>query len=152
MFWSLSERHGGLKEPIARETRLGWILFGSTEKRRDISANTASVEFLETVYDKMLMAGFEDVKVKEPVMSVYDKRALKRMKETVCLKGGKFCVGIPWKVNPEEALQNNRSMAESRLRMLKKKFDSNPKLKEDYTKLWRHTSQTNKQCWLMMTT
>ena len=23
MFWTLSERHGGLKEPIARQTRLG---------------------------------------------------------------------------------------------------------------------------------
>ena len=55
-------------------------------------------------------------------MSVDDKRALKKMDETVCVRGGKFCVGIPWKVNPEEALQNNRCMAESRLRMLKRKF------------------------------
>ena len=67
----------------------------------------------------MLMADFEDVKCKELVMSVDDKRALKTMRDTVHMNGGKFCVGIPWKVDPEEALQNNRSMAESRLRMLK---------------------------------
>ena len=134
MFWTINERRGGLKEPIARETRLGWILLGPTEQRRAVCANATSVESIEAVYDKMLMADFEDVKVKDPVMSVDDKRALKRMEETVCLKDGKFCVGIPWKVNPEEALQNNRSMAESRLRMLKKKFEANPKLKEDYTK------------------
>ena len=134
MFWTMSERRGGLREPIARETQLGWILLGPTEQRRDVCANATSVEPIEAVYDKMLMADFEDVKIKEPVMSVDDKRALRRMQETVCLKGGKFCVGIPWKVNPEEALQNNRSMAESRLRMLRRKFDLNPKLKEDYTK------------------
>ena len=108
MFWTISERHGGLKEPIARETRLGWILLGPTEQRRVVCANATSVEPIEAVYNKMLMADFEDVKVKDPVMSVDDKRALKRMEETVCLKDGKFCVGIPWKVNPEEALQNNR--------------------------------------------
>ena len=34
MFWTLGERHGGLKEPIARQTRLGWILLGPTEGRR----------------------------------------------------------------------------------------------------------------------
>ena len=81
----------------------------------------------------MLMADFEDVKVKEPVMSVDDKRALKTMRDTVHMNEGKFCVGIPWRVNPEEALQNNRSMAESRLRMLKRKFENNPKLAKDYT-------------------
>ena len=134
MFWTLGERHGGLKEPIARETRLGWILLGPTEQRRQVFANATTVGSLDAVYDKMLMAEFEDVKVREPVMSVDDKRALKTMQDTVVIKEGKFCVGIPWKVNPEEALQNNRAVAESRLRMLKKKFESNPKLKEDYTK------------------
>ena len=134
MFWTLNERHGGLKEPIARLTRLGWILLGPTEQKWNFSANATSVESIETAYNKMLMADFEDVKLKEPVMSVDDKRALKTMEETVCIQGGKFCVGIPWKVNPEEALQNNRSLAESRLRMLKRKFENDPKLKEDYTK------------------
>ena len=65
-------------------------------------------EPLEAVYDKMLMADFEDVKWKDPVMSVDDKRALKTMQDTVCIKGGKFCVGIPWKINPEEALQKQQ--------------------------------------------
>ena len=43
----------------------------------------------------MLMADFEDVKVREPVMSVDDKRALKTMQDTAVIKEGKFCVGIP---------------------------------------------------------
>ena len=67
-------------------------------------------------------------------MSVDDRRALKTMQDTIHIKDGKFQVGIPWKVDPEEALQNNRQMAESRLRMLRRKFDTNPKLADDYTK------------------
>ena len=133
MFWTHDERHGGVKEPIARKTKLGWILLGPTEQRRSISVNAACVEPLQAAYDKMLMADFEDIKLTQPAMSVDDRRALKTMQDTVHIKDGKFNVGIPWKVDPEEALQNNRSMAESRLRMLKRKFESNPKLAAEYT-------------------
>ena len=133
MFWSDEERRGGRKEPMARKTLLGWVLLGPTEQKRTFTANAASVDPIQLAYDKMLMADFEDVKCNEPFMSVDDKRALKMMRETVHMSEGKFCVGIPWKVDPEEVLQNNRSMAESRLRMLKKKFESNEKLATDYT-------------------
>ena len=74
------------------------------------------------------------IKCKHPVMSIDDKRALKVMQESVHMSSEKFCVRIPWKIDPEEALQNNRSMAESRLRMLKRRFETNKKLAEDYTK------------------
>ena len=134
MFWAENERRAGRKDPYARETLLGWILLGPTDERWTFSANAATIEPLQAAYDRMLMADFEDVKCKDPVMSVDDKRALKVMQETVHMSGGKFCVGIPWKINPEEALQNNRSMSESRLRMLKRKFEANPKLADDYTK------------------
>ena len=30
MFWCFGERHGGRKEPMARKTKLGWILLGTT--------------------------------------------------------------------------------------------------------------------------
>ena len=54
------------------------------------------------------------------------------MNDSVKMVDGKFMLGIPWKSNPETSLPNNRSMAESRLRMLKRKFSSSPKLAEDY--------------------
>ena len=41
-----------------------------------------------------MLADFEDVKVKEPVISVDDKRSLWRMHESVSLKDGKFCFSI----------------------------------------------------------
>ena len=92
MFWTENERRAGRKEPYARETLLGWILLGPTEDRWTFSANAASIEPIQAAFDKMLMADFDDVKCKEPVMSVDDKRALKTMQETVHMNSGKFCV------------------------------------------------------------
>ena len=62
MFWTLGERHGGLKEPIARQTRFGWILLGPTEQKRSFCVNATLIEPLDAVYNKMLMADFEDIK------------------------------------------------------------------------------------------
>ena len=76
MFWSLQERHGARKEPIARRTHLGWVLLGPTDG--EVAANTSSVEPIQLALDKMLMTDFEDVCIKEPVMSVDDRRALRR--------------------------------------------------------------------------
>jgi hypothetical protein len=134
MFWTLDQRIGDRSAPVARKTQLGWILLGPIAAELNNQCNLTTVEPIQAAFERMLMADFEDVKTCEPVMSVDDKRALKTMQDTIKTVDGKFHVGIPWKVNPEEALQNNRSMAESRLRMLKRKFDGNPKLAEDYTK------------------
>ena len=49
MFWTLGERHGGLKEPIARQTRLGWILLGPTEQKRSFCVNATSIKPLDAV-------------------------------------------------------------------------------------------------------
>ena len=75
MFWAENERRAGRKEPYARETLLGWILLGPTEERRTFSANAATIEPLQATYERMLMADFEDIKCKDPVMSIDDKRA-----------------------------------------------------------------------------
>ena len=135
MFWTMGERRGERKEPIARRTLLGWILVGSTTgSGRERMANFINVDPMQGHLERMLMADFEDVKTKNPVMSVDDRRALKVMQESVKIENGKYVVDIPWNVDPEEALQNNRAMAESRLRMLRRRFDKDPKLAADYTK------------------
>jgi hypothetical protein len=135
MFWVIEQRRAERKQPVARKTLLGWILLGPTScENQEISANFQSTDTAQESLDRMLMADFEDVKRRDPVMSVDDKRALKIMEGSIKQVEGKFEVGIPWKVDPEEALQNNRAMAESRMRMLKRKFETNPKLASDYTK------------------
>ena len=136
MHRSLEERHAGRRDPIARRTPLGWIVLGPSEKTGSSQTLATSVgaDPLAEQLRQISMLDFQDTYISEPAMSVDDRRALKTMQETAKLVNGKYQVGIPWKVSPEEALQNNRSMAESRLRMLKRKFSANPQLADDYTK------------------
>ena len=138
MFWSLEERRAGRKEPIARKTLLGWIVLGPSSQVQESSVNISQVDPLQEQLTKMWNVDFQDVKSTDPVLSVDDKTALKSMNESVQMVNGKFMLGIPWKNDPETSLPNNRSMAESRLRMLKRKFSSNAKLAEDY----KHTVET----------
>ena len=132
LFWSLEERRGGRKEPLARRTLLGWIVFGPSSSSQ-VTVNMAQSDPLQKQLEKIWSSDFIDVRNTDPVMSVDDKRALKTMQETVKIVDGKYQLGIPWSVDPKTSLPNNRSVAESRLRMLKRKFQANPKLAEDYT-------------------
>ena len=127
MHRSLEERHAGRKDPIARRTPLGWIVLGPSEKTDAVQSLATSVasDPLAEQLRQISMLDFQDTAVSEPAMSVDDRRALKVMQETAKIVDGKYQVGIPWKADPDEALQNNRAMAESRLRMLKKKFAAN---------------------------
>ena len=135
MHQSLEDRYAGRKAPLARRTPLGWIVLGPSEKPNSLnSLATSVIDPLTEQLRQISLLDFQDTNVSEPAMSVDDRRALKKMEETAKVVDGKYQVGIPWKDDPDEALQNNRSMAESRLRMLKKKFATNPQLAEDYTK------------------
>ena len=136
MHRSLEERHAGRKDPIARRTPLGWIVLGPSEKTNSVNSFATSVGLdpLTEQLRQISLLDFQDTNVSEPAMSVDDRRALKKMEDTAKIVNGKYQVGIPWKDNPDEVLQNNRSMAESRLRMLKRKFAADPKLAEDYSK------------------
>ena len=136
MHRSLEERHAGRKDPIARRTPLGWIVLGPSEKANSVNSFATSVGMdpLTEQLRQISLLDFQDTNVSEPAMSVDDRRALKKMNDTAKIVNGKYQVGIPWKDDPDDVLQNNRSMAESRLRMLKRKFAADPKLAEDYSK------------------
>ena len=136
MHWCLEERRAGRKDPIARRTPLGWIVLGPSETTvtPQTLATSVGADPLTEQLRQISMLDFQDTQVSEPAMSVDDRKALKTMQDTAQLVNGKYQVGIPWKVDPNEALPNNRAMAESRLRMLKRKFSTNPQLAEDYSK------------------
>ena len=111
MHRSLEERHAGRKDPIARRTPLGWIVLGPSEKTDAVQSLATSVasDLLAEQLRQISMLDFQDTAVSEPAMSVDDRRALKVMQETAKIVDGKYLVGIPWKVDPDEALQNNRA-------------------------------------------
>ena len=58
-------------------------------------------------------------------MSVEDIRALQNMNDTVAMRDGKYMCSLPWKEDPL-CLPNNRSLAEARLKLLRRKLERNP--------------------------
>ena len=64
-------------------------------------------------------------------MSVKDKRALKIYEETAVKIDGHLQVGLPWRRNPPD-LVNNRTMAEAWMRHLKRKLKADPELRTSY--------------------
>ena len=65
-------------------------------------------------------------------MSVDDSRALGMMEGSVQLKNGHYEVGLPWKNFPP-SLPNNRSLAEHRLNLLKRRLLKDPELFSQYS-------------------
>ena len=65
-------------------------------------------------------------------MSQEDKKALSVFEESVHLKDGHYQVEVPWKNYPP-CLPNNRTVAEHRLKLLKKKLTRNPDMCDKYS-------------------
>ena len=57
----------------------------------------------------------------KPCLSQNDKRALEIMQETAMLENGHYTIALAWKDDPP-CLKNNRSVADHRLRLLKKRL------------------------------
>ena len=67
----------------------------------------------------------------KPSLSQNDKRA-PQMQETCVLQEGHHNIALPWKEDPT-CIENNRSLAEHRLRLLKKRLLKDSDLREKYT-------------------
>ncbi len=64
-------------------------------------------------------------------MSQNDQRALKIMEDTVKLTNGHYEMALPWKNYPP-CLQNNKSLAQHRLNLLKRKLEKDPTQQDKY--------------------
>ena len=65
-------------------------------------------------------------------MSQEDRRALEIMNQTVKLKEGHYEVVLPWRHYPPD-LPNNKSLADHRLNLLKRRLTKDTSLHEKYT-------------------
>ena len=77
------------------------------------------MEFNDSVYDG------------KTSLSQNDNRALKIMQDTAALQDGHYTIALPWKNDPP-CLDNNRSLAEHRLRLLKKRLLKDSDLRVKY--------------------
>ena len=155
MLWTLDERRGEVDEPVARKTRLGWIVQGPIEKKQTeakdsvkekiqdnkndevanmYEVNLLKVDPLEEMLQQQWNADFKDLASDQrEEMSQEDKRALDIMKNSLSMVDGKYTLSIPWKSNPEN-LPDNRKLAETRMNYLKKKFERDEDMYQQYKK------------------
>jgi hypothetical protein len=71
-------------------------------------------------------------KINNPCLSQEDKLALDVMNDTSELKNGRYEIALPWKKSSPD-MPNNKSIAERRLHLLKKRFDKDQVLWKKYS-------------------
>ena len=134
--WVIEQRLGRRKQPYAVRTLLGWTLVGPTGTARDnkvhVNLVNSDQEVLSEQLHRMYNAEFNEspYSVSE-TMSIEDRRALSMMEHSTRKVDGHYQLGLPWRYSPP-CLSNNRSMAEKRLHLLKRRLEKDPALHEKY--------------------
>jgi len=135
-FWVLDERRGNPGEPYAILSPLGWTLLGPTSVKTDeYRYSTAFLTLQDDKDEDRLMKQVQQFwstdHVIEPPhcakMSLEDKSALETMTSSVQLVDGHYQIGLPWK-QKIPYLPNNRSLAEQRLNLLRRRLLSDNEL------------------------
>ena len=116
-------QHGG---PHAILTRFGWILGGLKNERGRCQVNRIKVD----MSDQMFEEWFENRAETRKGLSVEDIKWCNQM-ENGCIKKEKYEITLPFR-DPPPPLENNRSVAEWRLELLKRKFNKDEKYAEEY--------------------
>lgn len=116
--------------PCATRTVLGWTLNGPLGRReKSISTTNFAVttDELSKQFTEYCNREFNDssYKTEQQSMSQNDKRALSIMTKSIELVNGHYQLALPWREYPPR-LTNNRSMAEHRLGLLKKRLQRDP--------------------------
>ena len=122
--------------PFATKTVLGWVLNGplgrDTPKSPTVNFSIQASKSLEEQFRDYCNQEFNDSNLNSKAsMSLNDRRALDIMEETLQLKNGHYEIALPWKTYPPN-LVNNRSVAERRLSLLKKRLKREPLVHEKY--------------------
>ena len=123
-----SDRNG----PYAVKTRIGWVIHGSPQYTEGILtcclAKVDAYEALIAFYEKEYK-GLHTVKKEQ---SIEDKTWLQKVAKSCQFVSGHYEIGLPFTELIHE-LGNNRSLAEHRLKSLKRKLRGNTKLLVDYS-------------------
>lgn len=122
--------------PFATRTILGWVLNGPLGRADNTAVHTASFiradEELNRQFESFCNLEFNDTRHDDKVsMSRNDRKALAMMEETVQLKDRHYELALPWKEYPP-CLGNNKSTAEHRLILLKRRLNRDPNTLNKY--------------------
>ena len=132
----LEIRRGQRGEPYATRTALGWVVNGPIGRTgsapHSASFINADVQ-LNAQFEKFCNMEFNDSAFSSKTsMSQEDRRALDVMNESIKLEEGHYEMALPWRQHPPE-LPNNKSLAEHRLKLLKRRLTKDPLLHGKYT-------------------
>ena len=133
-FWSYDERRGHRKEPYALKLLLGWTLIGpANQPGNDFHVNFIrhEDELLHKQVEKFWKTDFNDAPSLMSGPSLEDKKALTKMEETVTMEDEHYMIGLPWRT-PKPDLPNNRTMAEGRMRLPRKRLMKDEAMREKY--------------------
>jgi hypothetical protein len=129
-------RKGRNGQPYATRTILGWVVNGPLGREHHpnhiASAIKTDVE-LSQQFEGYCNREFNDSSYDgRTSMSQEDKRAVEIMETSVVLKQGHYELALPWKHYPP-CLQNNKQVAEHRLKLLQRRLAKNPELLRMYS-------------------
>ena len=129
----IPSQNGG---PYATRTTLGWVVNGPLGKVTN--ANTRTANFIKA--DLRLNEQFQsycDMEFNDSVysearsMSANDKHAMELMSDSIKLENDHYQLALPWRNDPP-CLENNRSVVEHRLKLLKRRLSRDQDLKSKY--------------------
>ena len=145
VFWTLmqadvSSSSEGL---VAQNSVFGWVLSGvcsgGSEKSDPVCSQLLSLGDLHESTIRSFW-DLEAIGISSKEDSLGNNPVLQRFEETIEFNHelGRYRVQLPWKETPAETqLQNNRHLAEKRLRSLNRKLDKTPELRERYDQALR---------------
>ncbi|XP_015760861.1 PREDICTED: uncharacterized protein LOC107340022 [Acropora digitifera] len=137
VFIPLDVRRGKPNDPIAIKSCLGWSILGSASNVQSRSQGLINLVTAQNVsLDKQLeefwkVESYGTVRPESKPLSVEDRRALKLIENSICLRDGHYQMGLLWK-DDNPVLPYNRSLAEARLQYLKRRFHRDPELEAKY--------------------
>lgn len=132
---------GNSNEPIAQNTKLGYIVFGPTHVNKEFTKLCYALKANKSVesndnLSKSLKAFWEIEEVESTQsLSVAEIEAENAFVGSLQrTSDGKFMVDLPFKVDPKtaECLGESRTQAEKRLRANQRRFNKNPDIKTAY--------------------
>ena len=143
-YWKLFKPKISVLSPhlSAQETKFGWILSGSWEERGQ--KKQVSHQFLcmgdvkDSLCHKILdleTIGITQCDDKGNENKVNILKTLENFNETVPFTEGRYVVHLPWKDGQHDKLTNNEASARKRCENLSRKFDKDPILEAEYSKV-----------------
>ncbi|KAK2561737.1 hypothetical protein P5673_015113 [Acropora cervicornis] len=137
VFIPLDVRRGKPNDPIAIKSCLGWSILGAPQIQGLINLVTAQDVSLDKQLEEFWkVESYGTARPESKPLSVEDRRALKLIENSICLRDGHYQMGVLWKDDNTE-LPYNRSLAEARevLQSIPPDLRANPLLDLDLDQL-----------------